>query len=100
MHIIAKQALKEFWVRHPDCMRPLQTWFKVVEKCNWKNVNEVKQVFPGVSVLQDNRVVFNIKGNDYRLIVAIRFEANIVYICFVGTHDEYSKIDANTIWLY
>lgn len=100
MHIIKPQTLKECWERHPDSKIPLQAWLKVAESSKWKNVNEIKQTFPNVSVLSNNRVVFNIKGNDYRLIVAFRFEANLGYICFVGTHDEYSKIDANTIWLY
>lgn len=100
MHIIKRQTLQEFWKRYPDSKNPLLTWYKIAEKGQWKSVNEVKQTYPYASVLSNNRMVFNIKGNDYRLIVAFRFEANLCYICFLDTHDEYDKINANIIWLY
>lgn len=100
MRIIAQETLAKFWRKHPDSAVPLGSWLKLAKESKWKNSNDVKENYPYVSVLSNNRVVFNIKGNDYRLVVAFAFNAGIGYICFVGTHQEYDKIDANTIWDY
>ena len=100
MHIISKKALVECWNRHPDSKKPLSTWYEIASKAKWKNANEIKESLPNVSVLLNNRVVFNIKGNDYRLIVAFQFNQELGYICFVGTHAEYDEIDANKVWMF
>jgi mRNA interferase HigB len=98
MRIIAKKILQDFWIKHPDSKNQLEQWFQITHKCIWENLNEVKETFPNVSILKNNRVVFNIKGNDYRIIVLIKFTMSAVFICWVGKHSDYDKIDANTIW--
>jgi len=98
MRIISKKKLVEFWVFHPDSKKPLTSWYNIARRAQWKNINQVKDTLPYVSVLSDSRIVFNIKGNDYRLIVEARFSMGILYICWVGTHRDYDKIDANRVW--
>jgi mRNA interferase HigB len=100
MRIIAKPNLQNFWEKHPDSKKPLEQWYHITSKCKWKNLNEVKETFPNVSLLNNNRVVFNIKGNDFRIVVLIKFSMSTVFICWVGKHSDYDKIDANTIWQY
>ena len=97
LRIISRKTLREFWQKHADCEQQLKVWFKEVQKATWKNFNELKIEFPSASILDNNRVVFNIKGNKYRLIVKINFEYQLLWIRFVGTHSDYDKIDANTI---
>lgn len=97
MHIIAKSTLKAFWEKHNDAEIPLKTWHKIVEKERWKNMQNIKKLFGNASVISNSRVVFNIKGNDYRLVVYIIFKLERVYIRFIGTHNQYDKIDAKTI---
>lgn len=98
MRIISKKMLVEFWIKHPDAEKPLSSWYNVVRKAHWANVNQVKDTLPYVSILSNSRIVFNIKGNTYRLIVEASFKVGLLYICWVGTHSEYDKIDANTVW--
>ncbi|MBN8578522.1 MAG: type II toxin-antitoxin system HigB family toxin [Cytophagales bacterium] len=97
MRVIAKKVLREFWAKHSDCEQQLKSWYREVEKSEWKNTNEIKKEYPSASVLRENRVVFNIKGNNYRLIVKINFHYQMMWIRFVGTHKEYDRIDANKI---
>ncbi len=97
MHIVKLKTLQEFWQKHPDCKQSLLTWFKIIKHSSFKNAYELKLVFPYVSVLNDNRIVFNIKGNSYRLIVKFNFSEGRAFIRFVGTHTEYDNINANTI---
>ena len=97
MRVIAKKILRNFWIKHNDCESQLKSWFHEAQKANWKNPNEIKKEFPSASILQDNRVVFNITGNSYRLIVKINYDYKILWIRFIGTHKQYDKIDANTI---
>lgn len=97
MHIISRPVLIEFWENHPDAETPLRLWFKRVEHAKWKNLNELKSDFPDADYVGNNRVVFDIKGNKYRIIVLIFFTGSKVYIRFVGTHAEYDKIDASNI---
>lgn len=97
MRIIAKSTLRDFWEKHRICEQPLKAWFKEVSKAKWKNANELKLDYPSASILRDNRIVFNIKGNTYRLIVKMNFDYQICWIRFIGTHAEYDKIDANRI---
>ena len=89
--------MRDFWESHTDCEQQLKAWFQESSKTEWKNPNEIKQEYPSASILYDNRVVFNIKGNKYRLIVKINYEYQILWIRFIGTHSEYDKINANEI---
>ncbi|MFD0765667.1 type II toxin-antitoxin system HigB family toxin [Mucilaginibacter lutimaris] len=97
MRIIAKKILREFWEIHADCEQQLKAWFQEASNSNWTNPNDIKKEYPSASILADNRVVFNIKGNNYRLIVKINYSYQMAWIRFVGTHAEYDKIDATTI---
>jgi mRNA interferase HigB len=97
MRIISRKTLKEFWDQHPDAQQPLQAWYHDTKHALWKSPTDIKEVYRNASFIAKNRVVFNVKGNKYRLIVAIRYEYGIVYIRFVGTHREYERIDASTI---
>lgn len=94
MRVIAKKILREFWKNHPDCEQQLKAWYQETSKGEWKNTKAIKAEYPSASFLAGNRVVFNIKGNHYRLIVKINYDYQIVWIRFIGTHAEYDKIDA------
>ena len=97
MRVIAIKSLREFWIRHPDAEQPLKAWFDEVNKARWKTPQDIKRRFATASFLANRRVVFNIKGNDYRLIVSVAYQFEAVYIKFVGTHAEYDAIDATTV---
>jgi mRNA interferase HigB len=95
--VIAKKILREFWEKHPDCEQRLKAWFQETSKTEWKHTKDIKREYPGASFLAGNRVVFNIRGNHYRLIVKINYDYQMVWIRFIGTHAEYDKIDATKI---
>ena len=97
MRVIAKKILREFWEIHSDCEQQLKSWYQEADNAKWKNLNELKSEYPNASILEDNRVCFNIKGNNYRLIVKINFHYQMMWIRFIGTHAEYDKINANKI---
>lgn len=97
MRVVAKKVLRDFWEKHEDCEQQLKAWFREAQKAEWENPNQIKTEYPSASILNDNRVVFNIKGNNYRLIVKINYEYEMVWIRFIGTHAEYDKINSNTI---
>jgi len=97
VRIVAKGTLRNFWTKHKDCEEQLKSWYNEVNKTDWDNPNELKNEYPSASILEDNRIVFNIKGNNYRLIVKINYEYKIMRIRFIGTHGEYDKINANKI---
>lgn len=97
MRVVAKKILRAFWEKHEDCEQQLKAWFREAEKAEWENPNQIKQEYPSASFLNANRVAFNIKGNNYRLIVKISYEYQMVWIRFIGTHAAYDKINANTI---
>jgi len=97
MRIISRRILREFWEKHPDTAVPLQTWFHDVEAAIWKSPADIKAIYRNASFVANNRVVFNIKGNHYRLVVIVIYQHGVVYIRFVGTHAEYDRIDAATI---
>ncbi len=96
MRVIAKKTLREFWQWHPDAEEPLLAWFREVEKEDWGSPAKVKQKYRSASFVGD-RVVFNIKGNTYRLVVLINYPFRIVYIRFVGTHEEYDSVDVKEV---
>jgi mRNA interferase HigB len=97
MRIISRRLLREFWEKHPDSAIPLQTWFHDVKHANWTSPAEIKAVYQNASFVAHNRVVFNIKGNHYRLVVVVVYHHGMVYIRFVGTHEEYDRIDVTVI---
>ncbi len=96
MRIVSKRTLREFWEQpeYADSQGQLEAWHDEVLKADWSSPQELKAQFGNASVLQDSRVVFNIKGNDYRLIVKINYPYRMVYVRFVGTHKMYDQIDA------
>lgn len=97
VRVIAKRTLREFWDLHPDSVQQLKSWYQDASKAEWDSPSDIKRKFASASILKNSRVVFNISGNKYRLIVEINFPRKWVFIRFVGSHKEYDKIDANTI---
>ena len=98
MQIIAKRTLRVFWERHPQARTPLQSWFAMVSKSAWNSPADVKAEFgTTVDFVADNRVIFDIGGNKFRLVVRVAYSHKRVLIKFVGTHAEYDKIDAGTV---
>jgi len=95
--VFAKSTLREFWELHPDSEQHLKTWYDTAMSSSWRTPNEVKQTYANASILREGKVVFNIKGNDYRLVVKFNFEKQWIFIRFIGKHEDYDKIDANTI---
>lgn len=95
--IFAKSTLRKYWEKHADVEQHLKTWYDTAMSCDWKDPNDVKSTYANASILKDSRVVFNIKGNSYRLVTKFNFEKQWIFIRFIGTHAEYDKIDANTI---
>lgn len=97
MRVISVKKLRDFWETHRDAEGALRAWFGEAETAQWQTPQEVLSAYNGADVLPDNRIVFNIKGNRYRLIVKIHYNTGVVYIRFVGTHAEYDRIDAEVI---
>ena len=97
MRVIAISILRAFWERHPDAEQPLKAWYEEVTCATWIQPTDIKAQYRSASMLKNRRVVFNIKGNDYRLIVAIAYKLQIVYVKFVGTHKEYDTVNAETV---
>lgn len=97
MRVIAKKTLRDFWGKYPDCEQQLKAWYQEAEDAIWKGPNDIKRDYPSASIIADNRIVFNIKGNHYRLIVKINYSYGMVWIRFIGTHRQYDQIDATKI---
>ena len=95
MRIIAKRTLRAFWVKHADAEQPLRAWHQEAAKAGWSSPADVKAQYRNASFVGD-RIVFNIAGNKYRLVVWINGPHHIVYIKFIGTHGDYDKIDVRT----
>ena len=95
--MISRKALQEFWEREPGAEEPLRAWYAEAKSAHWTTPADVKAHYRHASILKNKRVVFNIHGNTYRLIVAISYSVGIVLIKFVGTHAEYDEIDAETV---
>jgi mRNA interferase HigB len=90
-------TLRAFWKLHPDAEQPLKAWYEEASNASWAQPADIKAQYRSASVLKNRRVVFNINGNDYRLIVAIAYKLQIVYVKFVGTHAAYDSVDAETV---
>ena len=97
MRVIAKRTLREFWEKHKDCEQQLLSWYKIAKQSKWQSFEEVKSQFGTCKVVGSDRIIFKIKGNKYRLIVKITFVNQIIWIRFIGKHDEYDNIDPKTI---
>jgi|SRR5690554_389746 len=97
MRVIAKKILREFWEKHTDSEQQLKTWYKEASKAKWCSPNEIKNEYAKASILKNGRVVFNICGNKYRLVVEINFERQWVFILFIGTHKDYDNINIDKI---
>jgi mRNA interferase HigB len=97
MRIIAVGTLRDFWREHADAEVPLRSWYAAVSRADWRSPADIKAAYRNASFVANNRIVFNIKGNDYRLVAAVHYNRGMMFIRFVGTHREYDKIDARTI---
>lgn len=97
MRIVAIKTLRQFWSRHRDAEQSLKAWYAEAADAQWRTPQDILTRYGSADILSDNRVVFNIKGNQYRLVVKIHYNTGTVYIRFIGTHTEYDKIDAETI---
>ena len=97
MNIISKRTLVQFYEKHIQAKTPLEVWHQDAKKAEWKTPDDIKKVYSSASFLEDNRVVFNIKGNAYRLVVHVDYLRKIVRVKFIGTHSEYDKINAKEI---
>ena len=93
MRILTERTLREFWQRHPDAEQPLRDWLRRVAAADWDTPAKIRDRYRSVSIIPGNRVVFNIKGNAYRLVVRIDYINRMVFIRFIGTHAEYDRID-------
>ena len=97
MRVIAKKNLIAFYKKHPDAEQSLKAWYAEASKASWKTPQDIKDNYASASFLENNRVVFNIKGNQYRLVASIAYNFGAIYIKFIGTHGEYDKTDVTTI---
>ncbi len=97
MRIISRKALREFGDEHDDAKGPLDSWYHIVKEAEWRTPQDVKDKFGAASFLKDRRIVFNIGGNKYRVIVKVNYDYGQVFIRFVGTHEEYGKINAEEV---
>jgi mRNA interferase HigB len=95
--VISKRRLREFWSRVPQGKEPLLAWYADARTADWALPDVIKRRYPNASILSGNRVVFNIGGNKYRLVVRINYPYRVVYVRFVGTHAEYDRIDAESV---
>jgi mRNA interferase HigB len=97
VRVIARHTLVDFWQRHRETEQALCDWLNVVRRAEWSSMADVKSVFARASIINRERVAFDVLGGNYRLVVAIKFSAGIVFIKFIGTHAEYDRIDAATV---
>jgi mRNA interferase HigB len=97
MRVIAISTLRAFWEKHPDAQTPLRAWYALASRAQWKSPADIKQAYRNASFTTNNRVVFNVKGNDYRLVVLVRYDKGLLFVKFVGTHAQYDKINVLTV---
>lgn len=100
MHLVSLPPLLAFGQKHPPVKQAIQTWCNEVKKATWSQPSDIKAQFASASILKSRRVVFNLKGNDYRVVVAVAFNTGFVYVKFIGTHAEYDAVDADTVNQY
>ena len=97
VRIIKRKTLEQAWLKYRDAEQPLKAWYAEVVKADWSEPGDVRVRYPTASVIGDERVVFNIKGNTYRLVVAVNYKAHLAFIKFFGTHAEYDKLDVKKV---
>jgi mRNA interferase HigB len=97
MRVIAKKILLQFLEQYPDAEQSLRAWYDEAKNARWNSPQAIKDQYRNASFIGNNRVVFNIKGNDYRLIVAVAYQFGVLYIKFIGTHAQYDQINARTV---
>ncbi|MFO7896251.1 MAG: type II toxin-antitoxin system HigB family toxin [Candidatus Cloacimonadales bacterium] len=97
MRIIKRKTLKDFWTEHPNSESHLKSWFYEAKNSNWQSPSDIKAKYRNASILKNQRVVFNIRGNSYRLVVKIEYSLGIIFIRFLGTHEEYDKVNVEEI---
>lgn len=97
MRVFSKAILRDFWKKHSSSEQQLKAWYKETENSSWKFPGDIKKEYPSASIVANNRVVFNINGNKYRLVVKINYQRGWVFVRFIGTHIDYDSIDVTTI---
>lgn len=97
MRIIAINTVQEYWIEHPECEQALKAWIQEAQKANWQTPQALKNQFKSASIVTGKRIIFNINGNRFRLIVDIEFRLKIIFIVWFGDHKEYDQIDAKKI---
>jgi mRNA interferase HigB len=99
MRIISRKALRDFWeqVGHRDAEQPLKSWFREVAQADWSSPADLKAAFRSASIVGNGRVVFNIAGNKYRLVVRVNYPYRVLYVRFIGTHQAYDRIDVQEV---
>ncbi len=97
MRVIAKSTIREYWLAHPSSEFSLLEWYQTAKQADWQTPNDVRQTYGNAGIVANSRVVFNTKGNDYRLVTQIDYQYQIVFIAWVGTHKEYDRIDVTKI---
>jgi mRNA interferase HigB len=97
MHLVSLPPLLRFIAAHPDAKQSVLAWCDEVKKARWRQPSDIKAQYAHASILKNRRVVFNLKGNNYRLIVAVAYNLGFVYVKFIGTHAQYDAIDVNTV---
>jgi len=100
MRIIAVSTIKEYYTKHPETETGLKVWVQKVKKAKWEKPADILETFANARPIGDGRAIFNINKNDYRLIVQVNYDRSSVFICFIGTHGEYDKIEPLTVWNY
>ncbi len=97
MRIIKTSVLKDFYIKHQKSENPLKSWIQETKKNNWRDPSDVKSFYRSADILKNNRIVFNIGGNKYRLIVKVNYKCGVVYIRFIGSHEQYNKVNAEEV---
>lgn len=100
MVIISYRTIREFTDQYKEVEDQLNNWYTITERSDWANFNEMRQLFGSVDSVGNDLYVFNIKGNDYRLIVRIIFHVRTIYIKFIGAHKQYNKVNLNDLWQF
>jgi mRNA interferase HigB len=97
MRVISRRALREFWQAHRDAEQPLRAWYEEARTAAWKTPADIRAHYRTASFVGSNRVIFNIAGNKYRLVVVVRYRIQRVYVRFVGTHRQYDRVDVSEV---
>src|SRR5437764_15489621 len=99
MRVIARRTLRTFWEKpaHRDAEQPLKAWFREAARADWANPSDVKAAYRNASIVANDRIMFNIAGNKYRLVVRVNYPYRVVYIRFIGTHRQYDRIDVTEV---